>query len=279
MPTSKKVESIKRLGIIAGGGQLPFRLVEACKQNNIEPFVIALKGQTDDNLIKDISHQWVSLGSAGKIINFFKSNDVTDLVMIGSVQRPSLSQIKPDLRGVQILTKIGFKSLGDNQLLEILEQELKLEGFTLHGIHDFCNELLAPSGAIGEYKPTQSELDNIEVGIVAAQRLGELDIGQSVIVQQGIVIAVEGAEGTDELIKRSKILLKKGDKGILVKTKKPQQSKHLDLPTIGIDTIENAYNAGLAGIAIHANNVLITNIKDITERANKYKLFIYGVDI
>ncbi len=154
MPTSQKIDHIKRLGIIAGGGQLPFYLVKTCRKRGIEPFIIGFKGQTNENLIKNIAHEWVSLGSAGKIINFFKSNHVCDLVMIGSVQRPSLAQIKPDLRGVQILAKIGLKSFGDNQLLELLEGELKLEGFTLHGIHDFCNELLAPCGAVGEYKPS-----------------------------------------------------------------------------------------------------------------------------
>lgn len=281
MSTKEEVDQIQRLGIIAGGGKLPFRLVERCLELGVAPIVIGFNGQTDRELY-DLCAQFpqlkTHLGAAGEIISFLKTNNVHDLVLIGSVKRPSLSELKPDLKGMKILSKIGIRALGDNQLLELLEAELSSEGFALRGIHDFCSELLAPQGVIGNIKPSSSALSDINIGIEASHALGALDIGQAVIVQQGVVIAVEGVEGTDALIQRSKSLIKKGEKAVLVKSRKPQQSKNLDLPTIGINTILNAVDAGLGGIAIQAQNVLVYDLKKVVETSDNNHIFIYGFE-
>jgi len=283
MSASQEIKQIKRLGIIAGGGNLPAYLLDSCKKKGMSVYIAALNGQCDGAIIKahpEDQMLWTGLGEAGKIIEYFKQNEISDLVMIGSVKRPKLSQIKPDLKAINILSRIGFKSLGDNSLLSALKGELEKEGFAVRGIQDFCDHLLMPMGVLGDYDSLADDQATIELGVKESQKLGAKDIGQSVIVQDGQVIGVEDSKGTDNLIKRCSSLLKSNaGRGIIVKTCKPQQDTDLDLPTIGINTIQNAYEAGLKGVVLHAGYTLLVDPKGIAEYANKYRMFVVGVDI
>lgn len=282
MPAEKEIDnakSINKLGIIAGGGSLPSQLVAACRKKNIEPYIVGIEGQTNEDLKDDNQFLWTHLGSAGKIIKYFRSHDVKDLVMIGHIKRPAFNELKPDLKAVQIISRIGMKALGDNGLLTALKSELEREGFKLHGIHKFCDGLLVREGIVGSVQPKPEDQASIERGIVVSQGIGHMDVGQSVIIQNGIIIGVEAIEGTDNLISRCKPLLKKGRGGILVKTCKPNQDKDLDLPTIGVQTVENAYQSGLVGIVIQAEHVIMTDPKAIAECADKYKIFVTGVTL
>lgn len=267
----------RKLGIIAGQGALPEELVVCCRARNIAPYVVALKGFTDEAFLDGIDHVWVKLGQAGRIMSFFRENGVSDLVMIGAVKRPSWHEIRPDFKAVKILSRIGLTKLGDNGLLTALKAELEREGFSLCAVQDFMPDLLTPEGALGQYSFAQEDVYSITIGFRASQALGALDIGQSVVVQDGMVLAVEGVEGTDALIMRSASLQKKGRGAILVKSCKPHQDKSLDLPTIGAATVEEAYKAGFCGIVIEAGNVLVPNRKDVAECADRYKLFVQGV--
>ena len=278
MPASQKIE-IEKLGIIAGGGILPFELVKQCKSTQIEPYAACFKGFTDKKLAEQCDHIWTRLGAVGKIIKYFKANNITDLVLIGNIQRPAWSDLYPDLKGAQILSRIGKATMGDSKLLDILKKELESEGFEIHPIQKFCKELLIPEGILGNTKPKELDQVNIELGIKISQQIGMLDIGQSVVVQNGIVLGIEAAEGTDVLIKRCATLQKKGRGAILVKTCKPQQDKALDLPTIGVETIENLAKSGYCGAVLHAKNVLLTDPKAIAEYADRYKIFIKAVAI
>ncbi len=271
------MSEIKKLGIIAGKGQLPQELVQYCSLQGIEPYIVALTGFTDETVVQDHAHVWVKLGQVGKIMSFFRSHGVKDLVLIGAVKRPSWSEIRPDLKAIKIISRIGFTVKGDNSLLVALKKELEKDGFTLHGIQNFIPGLLCDEGAIGKYSFSKDQASSVQVGLQASKTLGALDIGQSVVVQDNIVLAVEGVEGTDALIKRSADLQKKGAGAILVKAAKPQQDKSLDLPTIGISTVENAREAGFSGVVVEAGNVLISDRKAVAEYANRYKMFVQGV--
>jgi len=283
MSAPQEITKIDKLGIIAGGGHLPAYLLNVCKNKGIKVYFAALNKQCDEIPIKNHPKDqtfWADLGGVGKIIDFFKQNNVTNLVMIGHVKRPTLSQLKPDFKAIQILSRIGFKSLGDSGLLSALKEELEKEGFTMRAIQDFCDKLLMPRGVLGDYESSPEDQATIELGIRKSQEIGEQDIGQSVIVQDGQVIGIEDAQGTDALIKRCSSLLKSNARGgILVKTCKPQQDTALDLPTIGVDTIQNAHNAGLKGIVLQANYTLLVDPKSIAEYANKYRIFVIGIDI
>lgn len=131
---------------------------------------------------------------------------------------------------------------------------------------------------IGRYKPSRTDKDDITKAFTIARELGRLDIGQAVIVQQGLVLGVEAAEGTDELIRRCALLKRKGGGGVLVKSCKPQQDRDLDLPTIRPDTVRECAAAGLAGIAVHAEQSLVFNADEIKKQADKHRLFVTVID-
>lgn len=265
-----------RLGIIAGGGDVPQKLIYACDRANIEIFIVGFEGHTNPDIMEGREHLWARLGGAGAVIKTLKSHEIEDLVLIGSIRRPSLSELKPDLKTAAFFAKIGLKGLGDQDLLSHLRDFLEGEGFALHGVHKFMQELLTPEGVMGKQKPGKDDHADIAHGLKISQEIGRLDIGQSVIVQEGIVLGVEGAEGTDELIQRCKHLKRQGRGGVLVKTCKPQQDRDLDLPTIGPDTIEQAAFAELSGIVIHAGASLILDQEAVIEAADKHKIFIMG---
>lgn len=274
------VKDIKRLGIVAGGGYLPSHIAKVCSESGIDVFVAGIDGQADLSLLEANIHvRRFPLGQVGKMIAYFKENGVNDLVLIGGVHRPALSALKPDFKGVSLLSKLGFKALGDNDLLVEVRKFLEKEGFSLHGAHRFADDLLVPAGVMGNIRPTSGNEVDIDFGISVSQFMGKLDVGQAVVVQEGIVLGVEAVEGTDALIKRCASLKRPGRGGVLVKTCKPQQDRDLDLPTVGLQTIENAHAAGLSGLALHAGELLMLNQKEMIEYADQNGMFIIGVNI
>lgn len=279
-PSKKTTDTpaIKKIGIIAGGGELPHYLLQSCDQNGRDSFVIAIEGQADLTLMNDREHMVAPLGAAGRMIEALKNKDIRDIVLIGSVKRPSLTEIKPDMKTAAFLAKIGLSLFGDDGVLKAIRKELENEGFRIHGIHEIAPDLLAQEGIIGRYKPSKADKDDIAKAFIIARELGRLDIGQAVIVQHGLVLGVEAVEGTDELIRRCGGLKRKGGGGVLVKSCKPQQDRALDLPTIGPYTVRECAAAGLAGIAVHAGQSLVFDAEEIIKQADKHHIFVTAVN-
>ncbi len=278
MPAAEKV-SIRKLGILAGGGLLPIQLAQDCQQQGIEVFIIGFEGQTSPELKKTYLHLWTGLGAAGSIFKALREHGIKDVVLAGSIRRPWLSELRPDMKGMEILTRIGLGTLGDDGLLTLLKKEFEKEGFTIHGVHDFAQNLLVKEGVLTRLKPSDADWKTITKGLEVSQKLGELDIGQSVIVQEGRILGVEAAEGTDRLIARCAELQKRGKGAILVKTCKPQQDRSLDLPTIGPETAKKAGEAGFSGIVIQAGAALILDPQTVAEIADKYNMFVLGTSL
>jgi DUF1009 family protein len=273
-------EGITRLGIIAGGGSLPERLVRVCDEKNIEIFLIGFEGQTDPALLQGRNHMVTRIGCSGKIINTLKAHHFRDLVWIGALRRPSLKELRPDLRTARFFARVGLRALGDDGLLKAARDEFEKEGFVLHGIQEFAADLVVDAGRVGTLEPKDTDWVDINRGLEVSQALGALDVGQSVVVQQGIVLGVEGAEGTDELIRRCAGYRRRPHElgGILVKTCKPGQDIAFDLPTIGPRTVRNCAEAGLHGIVFHAGKTLLPDAQEVAELADKYKIFVIGLD-
>ena len=270
----------KKLGIIAGGGAIPRDLINFCKQNNRDYYVIAIEGNADPMLIDDtIPHTWIRIGQAGTGFRKFAEENVEDGIMIGTIKRPTLKDLVPDMRTAAFFAKIGMKSLGDDGILRALVKEIEGEGMVVRGIHEVLPELLIKKGVLGKVKPSRQAQADLRRAVEVATELGRLDVGQAVIVQQGLVLGVEGIEGTGELIRRCGEYRRKGEGGVLVKVRKPQQDMRVDLPTIGDKTVQVAYDAGLAGIALHAGNGLIVNEKETIKLADKLGLFVMGIDV
>ncbi len=276
---SSLAHDIKTLGIIAGGGVLPERLAQACESLGIEPFIVAFEGHTDMNVVRGRPHMIGRMSGAGSIIKTLRAHDIKDLVLIGAMRRPHFSELRPDLFTAGFIMRLGMRALGDSDMLSAIRKDLERHGFTLHGVHEFVSDLLMPEGVIGKYKPGKADWIDIERGLDISQRIGSLDVGQSVIVQGGLVLGVEAAEGTDELIRRCAALKRKGPGGVLVKTCKPQQDRSFDLPTVGPDTVKNAAEAGLAGIAVHAGDSLLIDPQKVAEIADQNKMFVVGLDV
>ncbi|MBR1904625.1 MAG: UDP-2,3-diacylglucosamine diphosphatase LpxI [Alphaproteobacteria bacterium] len=268
-----------KLGIIAGGGILPRILINHCIKTKRDYFVLAVENNADAELFStDIPHKWIRIGQAGTGFKTLTDESVNEVIMIGTIHRPTISELVPDLRTAAFFARIGLKSIGDDGILRALIKEIESDGMRVVGIHEVLPDLLVKEGKLTKTKPDKQALADIERGIDVALTLGRLDIGQAVIVQQGLVLGVEGIEGTDKLIERCGAYQRKGDGAVLVKLRKPQQDMRIDLPTIGQRTIENLHKAGMRGIAVHAGNALIVNEAETIALADKYGIFIMGIN-
>lgn len=270
------------LGIIAGAGELPRMLMRACVEMGRPYFILALQDAVDEETVQEAgeAHAYIRLGAIGKAIDLLRLNGASELVMAGKVTRPKISTLRPDMKGAKLMARIGSKMLsGDNELLSSIVEFLEEEGFKVCGADDVMRDLLAPEGMIGSIYPDKRAQNDIEIGARIAKSVGALDIGQAVIVQNGQILGVEAIEGTDELISRCGPLKLEPTGGVLVKVKKPQQEKRVDLPTIGIETIERIAEQGFAGIAVEAGASLIVGRREVARRADALGVFVIGFSI
>ena len=266
------------IGILAGGGALPFQLAQAIKKAGGHVFIIGFKDFVDVERLKPWPHRVVRLAAAGEILTCLRASGCRDIVLIGPVRRPSLRDLRPDAEGARLLARLGralFK--GDNGLLEAIVEIFGEEGFTVRGAHEYLSDSLGKRGVLGAVAPDQRMMEDICRGVCVVRRLGDLDIGQACVVQNGLVLAVEAIEGTDAMLSRVHALKQDGAGGVLVKTLKPSQEKRVDMPTIGPHTIENVHFAGLSGIAFEAGATLMTDPEACVRRADQLKLFLYGL--
>ncbi len=269
------------LGILAGGGDLPRRIIQACRDQNREFFVIAFKGQTPKETVFSVPHAWVRLGAAGKTVDLLHEAGVKDLVMAGRIRRPSIAALRPDAWAARVFAKAGVKALGDDGLLSSIVKVLeKKEGFRVVGPDALLPDLLAPEGVLGAVEPDDVALADIQRGVEVARGVGALDVGQAAVVQQGFVLAVESVEGTDAMIARSGEMRRQGAPGgVVVKVSKPEQEKRADLPTIGPSTIKAASAAGLRGVAVEAGGALIIDREGVVKAADAAGIFVMGVKV
>lgn len=265
-----------KLGIVAGGGELPARLIAACRAAGRDHFVLALEGHADRALIGDAPQAWIRLGAAGSGIRILREQGVEDLVMAGPVRRPSLAELRPDLWTARFFAKIGLKALGDDGLLRAVIAELEAEGFRVVGADEILGDLVSGSGVWGAVQPDAQALSDVARGRQVLQGLGPLDIGQAVVVQQGVVLAVEAIEGTAAMLGRCAGLRREGAGGVLVKGAKPGQERRADLPTVGLDTVRQAAAAGLRGIAVEAGSTLVLGREEMVREADAAGLFLVG---
>jgi DUF1009 family protein len=265
------------LGIVAGGGGLPRRLVEACHQTGREVFVLALEGAADHETVADVPHAWCPIGAAGRGLALLRENKVRELVLAGGVRRPSLASLRPDWRAAKFFARVGYRALGDDGLLSAVVAELEREGFRVIGPDQVLRAGLASEGPFGRISPDAQAVADIAQGARIARVLGSLDIGQAVVVQQGLVLGVEAIEGTDGLIRRCAGLRREGPGGVLVKVEKPGQEQRADRPTIGPKTVALAAETGLRGIAVEAGATIVLDRGEVVEAADRAGLFVVGI--
>ena len=270
------------LGLIAGLGELPVVIAQNAVATGQGVFVLRLKGFEEPGL-SHFPGMTVGIGEVGIVIDALRSAGCQDVVFAGNVSRPDFRNLKLDFRGMALLPRVIAEARkGDDALLRVLVTEFEKAGFRVIGSEAAHANLLAPAGLLAGPMPSPSELADIEVAARVAAATGALDIGQGCVVCDGLVLAVEAQEGTDEMLKRCAGLpaalrgTADARRGVLVKRPKPVQERRIDMPTTGVSTVVLAAQAGLAGIAIEAGGALMLDRAAMEARANALGVFIYG---
>lgn len=267
------------LGILAGAGRLPGLVAAAAEAAGRDVFLIGFEDFAEAEVLAPFPHGWARLGAAGRILDLLRGRNCRDLVLIGPVRRPSLNQIRPDAEGLRLLARLGRAIFGgDDQLLSAIAEAFAKEGFHVIGAHQILTGLLAPAGRLGAFAPTKQAEADIAQGVAVVRALGAVDVGQAAVVQQGIVLAVEAAEGTDAMLARCGGLIRPGLHGVLIKLVKPGQDRRFDLPTIGARTVAAAAAAGLGGIAFEAGGTILPDRQAAITAADGAGLFLFGLD-
>lgn len=274
----------RKLGLIAGGGDLPASIARACEAAGKPVFVIALSGWADEAVIGRFEHEWAGVGEMGKVFDLFKDAGCDAVTFAGVVRRPNFRTLKVDWRGAKLLPKALMAARkGDDALLRFVVDAFEAEGFRILGAEEAARALTADAGSIGRWTPAPEHWSDIALAFRVARALGVHDIGQAVSVCEGLVLAVEAQEGTDAMLARTATLPVeiRGDaqarKGVLVKAPKPGQERRVDLPTVGVATVRGAARAGLAGIAVEAGGALIIDRDAVAAEADAAGLFVTGV--
>jgi DUF1009 family protein len=282
--TSAALKISSPVGLIAGGGVMPFAVADSLTARGIDTVVFALKGACDPIAAGRFRHHWISVGQLGRAEKLFRAENCQNLVFIGTLVRPALSEIRLDWGTLRVLGRVwaAFRG-GDDHLLSGIGRILEQDGFRMMGIKDVAPELLMPEGCVTLKSPDENAVADIARGREVLRALSPFDIGQAVIVIDGHVVGVEDIEGTDGLLARVARLRAEGRirakaaRGVLVKAPKNGQDLRFDLPTVGSRTVEGAKAASLAGIAIIAGNTVVVEPQAMIEAADAAGLFVTGV--
>ncbi|HVK41715.1 MAG TPA: UDP-2,3-diacylglucosamine diphosphatase LpxI [Phenylobacterium sp.] len=275
---------MQKLGLIAGGGNLPVEIAQHCEQAGRPFFIVRLKGFSGPEIARYPGAD-IGLAELGKCFKALKRAGCKAVTLVGTVDRPDFKSLAPDLRGLMALpTVIAAARKGDDALLRALVGEFEKEGFAVEGAHEVMGDLTLPVGALGKVTPSAQQMADVERALQVARAVGELDVGQGAVVCEGLVLAVEAQEGTDAMLRRVAELPRTirgapdAPRGVLAKAPKPIQETRIDLPTIGLNTIHRAAQAGLAGVAGQAGGLLVLDRDAVIELADELGLFVVGVE-
>ena len=266
-------KALQKIAVISGSGDLPKQIIKKLHELKSDPVVISIRGFGSE------LYQQFSIGEIGKMLDYLRSRNVTDIVFCGAVKRPSMFSIKLDSVGRSWLKKLGIRAfLGDDALLKGIKSLLNQEGINIIKPQDILNTLLTPEGLMTECKPSDRDLRDIARGVFVLNSLSRADVGQSIVVQEGVVLTIEAIEGTAKMLERAGMFkLATHTGGVLVKMAKTQQDTALDLPTIGEQTIHQIKEANLSGIALEAKRSQIINFDKTISLANQCDVFIVGI--
>ena len=263
---------------------LPFAVADSLMARNICPTFFALKGFCDAAQVTRFRHHWISIGQFGRLTRLLRAENCRELVFIGTLVRPALSEIRLDWGTIRVIRNVwaAFRG-GDDHLLSSVGRIFEQDGFRLLGLKEVAPDLLMPEGCVTQKMPDQNSMSDVARGCEVLRALGPFDIGQAVVVIDNHVVGVEGIEGTDELLKRIADLRAGGrirapaGRGVLVKAPKSGQGLRFDLPTVGSRTVDGAAAAGLAGVAVIAGHTVVADPQVMIETANTAGLFVTGL--
>tara|TARA_Y100000590_G_scaffold115130_2_gene131245 strand:- start:17211 stop:18020 length:810 start_codon:yes stop_codon:yes gene_type:complete len=265
---------MSNFAIIAGGGKLPILINKFLLKNGHNVFIIGIKNNFNHTKYKFTDFEEVKIGSISRILSILKKKNIKNIIFSGSIKRPSFRDISLDFEAIKLIKSTQIDKLGDNQLFIKISNYFAKKGFNFVEWYKYCPELFTNEDSLTIHKPSKSANSNLNKGLNIFKYFGKLDIGQSIIIQNNIILGLESIEGTDNLIKRCFTYKRKGDKGILLKLKKINQDLRFDLPTIGLNTIKLLKKYDYEGIFIEKKYCLILDKDKVINFANKNKIFI-----
>ena len=259
--------------IIAGGGKLPVLIYNSLNNKGYNISIIGIKYNFNSK-IKFLNIEIIKIGSISKILKFLKKNNINKIIFAGSIKRPSLKDISLDFEAIKLINTTNLDSVGDDKLFKKIAIYFEKKGFKFINWINYCPEIFGQIKSLTIKKPSNLAQENLKKGLDVFKHIGKADIGQSIIIQNKIILGIESIEGTDDLIKRCNKYKRKGDKGILLKLKKNNQDLRFDLPTIGINTLKILKKYNYEGIYIQSKYCIIIEKNKVINFANKNNLFI-----
>jgi DUF1009 family protein len=272
------------LAIICGGGSLPAAVADAVARRGRRPVMFGIRGWADTGAIDRYAHHWIAIGQAGRFFRLARAENCREVLFIGTLLRPPITQLRLDWQTIRAMPGLirAYRG-GDDKLISGVASIAESGGLRVVGVKDVAPEVLVPEGVIGRYRPSQRDRTDIARALDVIAALGPFDVGQAAVVADNNVLAVEAAEGTDNLLNRIAELRRLGRVtsppgiGVLVKAPKPGQDRRFDLPSIGPRTVENVARAGLAGLAVTAGSTMIAEAQAVTAAADREKIFLVGI--
>jgi DUF1009 family protein len=266
------------LGIIAGGGQFPLLCAKEAVRRGVQVAVVAHRRETDPSIESFATYiKWVHLGQLGKIISFFRKKGVNRTLLAGTITKTRIFfDVRPDLRALSLWN--SMKGHLDDGILRGVADELAKEGIEVVPSTILMEDLVTPEGVLTRRRPSKDEKRDMEFGIEIARKIGQLDIGQCIVVKDRAVLAVEAIEGTDETIRRG-AGLGGGEGACVIKICKPNQDLRFDLPSIGLGTIETMIEAGASCLAVEAGRSLFFDRHRAIELADRHSIAIVGIGL
>ncbi|MBI4358391.1 MAG: UDP-2,3-diacylglucosamine diphosphatase LpxI [Candidatus Omnitrophica bacterium] len=264
------------LGIITGNGKLPELILKEVKKSGYRVVLCAIQGETDPTIssLADKT-EWIRLGQLGRVIKFFEAEGVREAIMAGKITKTNLfrGDVRPDLEMIKAIGRV--KNHSDDSLLGGIVDHLGSRGIQiLDTTRLLSQETLPQKGVLTARKPSKREIEDIEFGWHLAKEMGRLDIGQTVVIKNKAVLAVEAVEGTDEAILRGGAL-GAGDV-VVVKVSKPKQDMRFDVPTIGLGTLAAMIRARACALAFEAGKTIVLERRRFIEKANRHKITVLG---
>lgn len=270
------MQPTESVGLIAGNGRFPILFAQAAKEQGIRVVAVGMDGETDPEIASHVdAFSMVKVGQLGKMIKIFQKASISKAAMAGGVRKTRLfGGARPDWTALKLLAKNAVRK--DDGMLRAIASEFESKGIEIIDSTIYMPECLAPEGVLVGNDLIEEALTDLHYGYEVAQKIGELDIGQTVVVKAGAVVALEAIEGTDACLQRAGELTdKKG--GVAVKVAKPSQDMRFDVPAIGVKTIDNLAAAGITVLGIEAGRTLMLEPQKIMERADTLGITIVGL--
>jgi DUF1009 family protein len=272
------------VAIICGAGSFPGAVAEAIARSGRRPVMFAVRGWADPKVVERYTHHWIAIAQVGRFFRLARAEKCREALLIGTLLRPPFTKMRLDWKAILLLPRaIRFFRGGDDRLLSGLAGLIEDGGIRVIGVKDVAPEIIVPEGVLASLQPSERDRADIARGLEVIAALGPFDVGQAAIVANNHVLAVEAAEGTDNLLLRIAELRRQGrvttppGTGVLVKAPKPGQDHRFDLPAIGPQTVENAGRAGLAGLAVAAGSTIIAEPERVIAAADRAKIFFVGM--